>query len=514
MSDSIEDLFERYGPGYQKLLTITAMAASFTMVMSGTIVNVATPAVMGAFGIGLDRAQLVASAFNVALVTSQLLNTWVVNTFGQRGGFMVMSVIFVVGSVICALGADFDWIVVGRILQGVAAGVVQPLIMVTMFQVYPPERRGIAMAIYSMGIFMAVAMGPVFGGIAIELLEWRYIFWAPIPVIAVAAAMGWLFIPSTPSENKTPFDWLGYGLLLIAVYCILTGLTDGNRKGWTSSDIVMRFTIGAIATAALIMSQLRDGATLIDFSLFSYRQYAIVALIAFVFGVGNFGSGYGVPVFVQLIQGASPLDAALIMLPSSLLLVATLPFTGWLADNIKPHIGIMIGLMLFTVGTIPMGYADVNTPFIAIMFFYIVSRLGMSFTSPFIMNTALNSIPREKLNAGGGTINFCRQLGGSLGLAAWVAFVETRTSMHSDAFTATQSSANATTQEFLSTLKQLLTEAGLPDEMRSTTALHYLGEVIQAQASTRGFQDGFLILVVSFVAAMVPAYFLGRTRRR
>ncbi|MBT6277682.1 MAG: DHA2 family efflux MFS transporter permease subunit [Chromatiales bacterium] len=514
MSDSIDDLFARYGGAYRTLLTVAAMSASFTMVTSGTIVNVAVPDVMGAFGIGLDRAQLVASAFNVALVTSQLLNVWVVRIFGQRGGFLAMSVVFVAGSVIAALSADFEWLVFGRVLQGVAAGVVQPLIMVTMFQAYPPERRGFAMALYSMGVFMAVAMGPIFGGFAIELFHWRYIFWITIPIIAVSAVMGWLFMPSTREDEKEPFDWLGYVLLLVAVYCVLTGLTDGNRSGWDSTRILVLFIVGMSCAVGFVISQLRDGPTLMDLSLFSYRQYAVVALIAFVFGVGNFGSGYGVPVFVQLIQGASPLDAAIIMLPSSLLIVATLPFTGWLSDNIRPHIGIIIGLALFTVGTIPMGFADTNTPFVAVMFFFIVSRLGMSFTSPFIMNTALGAIPREKLNAGGGTINFCRQLGGSLGLAAWVAFVDTRTSMHSEAFTATQSPHNSTTREMLEDVGRMLEQSGLPDEFRASTALHYLGQVIHAQASTRAFQDGFLILVVSFVAAMIPAYMLRKIRSK
>jgi len=512
--ESVDDLFLRFGPAYRALLTAAAVTASFTMVMSGTIVNVAVPAAMGEFGVGLDRAQLLASGFNVALVTSQVLNTWVVARLGQRGGFLAMAGTFTAGSLICAFSPSFDGVIVGRVLQGASAGVVQPLAMVAMFQVYPPERRGIAMAIYSMGVFMAVAMGPVFGGFAIEMLDWRYIFWAPMPVIGVAALMGWWFMPSAREHERMPFDWPGYGLLITFVYCMLTGLTEGNRESWSSGYILSLFLVATVAGGALVWSQMRRRPTLFDFSLFGYRQYAIVACIAFVFGMGNFGASYGVPVFVQLVQGATPLDAAVIMLPSSLLIVATLPVTGWLSDNIRPHLGIIAGLALFTVGTIPMGFADVNTSFLAVTIYFVVSRAGMSFTSPFIMNTALGALPREKLNAGGGTINFCRQLGGSLGLAAWVAFVQARTNAHSEAFTATQSPANATTHEMIEALRRLLSEAGLPENLQTPGALQYLGEVIQAQASTRGFQDGFLILVVSFIAAMIPAYLLKRHRRR
>jgi len=492
---------------------IAGMSASFTMVVSGTIVNVAVPDVMGSFGIGLDQAQLMTSAFNIAMVTSQLLNAWLVSAFGQRGGFLLMALVFFVGSVIGGLGQDFDLIVFGRVLQGVSAGVIQPLVMVVAFQVFPAERRGYAMAIYSMGVFLAVAVGPIFGGIAIDLLHWRYIFWAPLPVIGAAALLGWIFMPSVRSQDSGPFDWTGYVLLIVSVYCLITGLTDGNREGWTSTYILALFAIGILCGILLIMSQLRDRPTLIDLSLFQHKQFAMTALIAFVFGVGNFGTGYGVPVFVQLIQGLTPLDAALLMLPSALLVVVALPLTGKLADNIPAHIGILIGLMLFAVGTAPMSGADVNTPFVAVMSYFIISRFGMSFTNPFIMNTALKSLPPEKLSSGGGTINFCRQFGGSLGLTAWVAFVQFRTQFHGEALTATQSSANATTQELLQDIGRVFVEAGLSSDLHLPSALHFLGEVVHAQASTFGFQDGFLLLVFFFLCAMIPAFLLGRIRK-
>ena len=512
-SESIDDLFARYGQSYRLLVMIAGMGASFTMVVSGTIVNVAVPDVMGAFGVGLDQAQLMTSAFNIAMVTSQLLNAWIVAAFGQRGGFLLASAIFTVGSIIGGVSHDFNLIVLGRVLQGMAAGIIQPLVMVVAFQVYPAERRGYAMAIYSMGVFMAVAVGPIVGGVSIDLFHWRYIFWAPLPVIAVSALMGWVFMPSVPSRDRSSFDWIGYILLVVMVYCLITGLTEGNAEGWTSSYILGLFTIGIGSGVALIWSQLRDRPTLIDVSLFSHKEFAMTALIAFVFGIGNFGTGYGVPVFGQLIQGMTPIVAALVMFPSSILIVIALPLTGKLADRIPAHIGILIGLFLFAAGTAPMAGADVNTPFLLIMFYFIISRFGMSFTNPFIMKTALASLPAEKLSAGGGTINFCRQFGGSLGLTAWVAFVENRTQFHSEALTATQSSANTTTQELLQGIGRIYTEAGLPTDLHLPGALHFLGEIIHAQASTMGFQDGFLLLVFFFICAMIPAYLLGRIKQ-
>ena len=322
------------------------MAASFTMVVSGTIVNVAVPSVIGAFGIGLDQAQLITTGFNIAMVTSQLLSAWLVAAFGQRAGFLLMAAVFTLGSVIGGLGQTFDMVVVGRVLQGVAAGVIQPLVMVVAFQVFPADRRGYAMAIYSMGIFLAVAVGPVFGGFAIELLHWRYIFWAPLPIIFTAALMGWVFMPSVPSKERKAFDWVGYILLIVSVYCLVTAITEGNREGWTSSYIVGLFITGITCGIVLVWTQLQSWSSLIDLTLFKNKQFAMVAFIAFVFGSAISVPGTAYLFSGQLIQGMTPIVAALMMLPSSLLIVAALPFTGKLADRIPAHIGILAGLAL------------------------------------------------------------------------------------------------------------------------------------------------------------------------
>ena len=160
-----------------------------------------------------------------------------------------------------------------------------------------------------------------------------------------------------------------------------------------------------------------------------------------------------------------------------------------------------------------MAGADANTPYLHLILFAVVARGGMSFTMPFIMSTALRTLRPEQLNAGGGTINFCRQLGGSLGLNAWVVFLEVRTHYHSDILAATQSADNTSSREMLSDVGRILGEAGVPSSIHEPGALHYLGQVVHAQANTIGFQDGFLILAISFLFAMIPAWLLGRGRR-
>ena len=200
------------------------------------------------------------------------------------------------------------------------------------------------------------------------------------------------------------------------------------------------------------------------------------------------------------------------MMPAGLIVAFALPFTGRLADRGKPHYIIMCGLFFFFLGTALLGSADANTPYWNVAFFAMVSRFGMSFIMPSVMSSALKSLPPERLNTGGGAVNFIRQLGGSLGTNFYVVLLALRTQFHSDALATTQVSGNAASFELLAGVANILDSAGVPESIHKSGALHYLGQVVHAQASTFGFQDGFVIIACVFLAAMIPAWILGRAQ--
>ncbi len=217
-AESIDDLFACFGPKYRWLATVTGMTASFSMVLTGTIVNVAVPDVMGAYGVGQDKAQFLQTAFITTMTASQLLNAWVVGKLGQRLAFVSVLGLFLVGGIICGVSASLDIIIFGRVMQGFAAGIVQPLVMVTLFQVFPSDRRGFAMGIYGVGLMLALGFGPVIGGVTADVLNWRMVFFVPLPLVAIALAAGTVFMPSRrQSAPVKSFDWTGYILLCTAL---------------------------------------------------------------------------------------------------------------------------------------------------------------------------------------------------------------------------------------------------------------------------------------------------------
>lgn len=511
-SAALEQQIARFGPGYKWLVTLGGLIGAMAMILSATMVNVAIPSIMGAYGVGQDLAQWASTAFLATMVASQLLNTWMVAALGQRLAFSMTLVVFTLGAFICAFSPTIEVLIAGRIMQGFSAGVIQPLVMATIISVFPADRRGFAMGLYGMGVTLAPSFGPVVGGVTIDALSWRHIFLAPLPLVAVAFAMGMTFMPGKRfSLNLPSFDWAGYGLLGTAMVCLMSGVGNGQRWGWDSDGILWLFVIGFTAAAAFIYSQSRTANPLLDLSLFLSPRFAAAMVIAFAFGAGNFATNYAIPVFTQTSMGFTPTAAGLVLMPAGMLLVIMIPFSGRLADRVPEHIPIMAGTMLFAWAAYLFSDADSQTPFLMMALFAVASRLGLGLVMPNMGSAAMKSISMDRINQGAGAYNFTRQLGGAFGVNATVVVIEQRTAMHADALTATQTSANSLTREMLDKVEKLLSESGVPLAEQSMGALDYLSQVITEQAATFGFQDAFLVICMVFVLGLIPAYILKRT---
>jgi len=513
LSESIDDLFARYGPAYRWLATATGMLGFFSVVFSATIVNVAVPEVMGAFGVGQDKAQFLATAFLATMTASLLLNAWIVDRLGQRYAFLLALAGFAAGSVLSATAVTLELVIFGRAIQGLFSGFVQPLVMVLIFQVFPPHRRGFAMGIFSMGTVFALGVAPAFGGLLIDAFNWRWVFLAPMPMMAAAFFLGFLFIPSQrKSSPAAPFDWSGYSFLCVAMFAVVTAISSGQREGWTSDGILGWFALTFVSGAGFVFSQLRPDAGLLNLKLFRNTRFSLSIMLALAFGIGNFSTIYLMPVFGQIIQQYTPTEAGLLLMPGSLLAMLLLPMSGRMSDIFQPHKVIMVGLVMFAAGAWLMATADTHTMFWTVAGFILISRVGLALVNPSLNTAAMQSLPLQNLQQGAGILSFAMLLGGAVGINALVVILEQRTQMHADALTLTQTAANAVTREMLETVQAMLGAAGVPEALQQSAALHYLGRVVTAQADTLGFQDGFMAIALLFIAALIPAWLFGRAR--
>lgn len=513
-AESTAVLFERYGPRYRIYVTVIALLGTVSAIVTTTTVNVALPDIMGAFGIGQDRAQWIITGNLAGQTVGQLLSAWLIASFGQRKTFVVGLGIFVASLLMAALSPNELVLVAARVIQGLMAGVLQSLTMYTLFSVFPPEQRGMAMGYFSINTILGPALGPTLGGILIEHFNWRAIFYMALPFSVVGILFGSLLMPQREETAKrTTFDWLGFALLCVTMSCLLNGLSHGQREGWNSDFVVGSLLVAAGACIAFIAWELHVPQPMVHLRVLAVGPFAAAACVAVVFGIGQFGTTFLIPLFVQTVQGLTPLDAGLLLMPGALLLGIFMPLGGYLCDRLPARALLITGLASFAVSTYWLRLVDVNTAFSWILFSVVVSRVGQSLINPTLNATAMRSLQATQLRQGAGMINFFRQLGGAFGVNLLSVSLDRDTFYYSDRLTSMATAANSSTSELLRVMEQLLAQAGVSPDLQSAGALHFLGQSIYAQASMLGFRDCFMIVTVVFLLAFIPAWLMGRKAR-
>ncbi|MBZ9566953.1 DHA2 family efflux MFS transporter permease subunit [Modicisalibacter tunisiensis] len=514
--DSIDGLFARYGPAYRYWVTLTAMMGTISTVLTATIINVALPDIMGAFGMGQDTAQLLSTGFLAAMTGTMLLNAWLVDAVGQRATYLIAMGVFSAASILGGLATGETLLITARLLQGAAAGILQPLAMQVIFQVFPPERRGSAMGVYGIGVVLAPALGPTLGGLLVDSFSWRYVFFIALPFSLLGPFLALLFMPGRTHDGPIRrFDWLGFALLTVFLVTLLDGLSSGQREGWRSDAILVEFSVAIVSVVAFVVWEFRTATPLLNLGLFSRRVFSSAAVVAFIFGAGIYGSTYLIPLFVQTIQGYTPTRSGLLLMPAGFVLALVFPLAGRATDRTPPPLTMSLGLALFALSCFLMTAADTDTPFWTFAGWIVVGRIGLGLVLPSLNAGALAALPQTLLGQGSGAINFVRQLGGAFGVNGLSLLLSDSTQRYAQAFTAAQDGSHTGTTAFLQASTSLLAQSGLAAPERQAVAGRYLDQVIAVQSQMMGFRESFLSVALLFLAALLPTLLMaGAARRR
>ncbi len=515
MPDTTEVLFARYGPGYRWLAMFTAMSTTISAVLAATIVNVAIPDIMGAFGIDQITAQWLSTGFLASMTGTMLLVDWCMKSFGQRTTMLFCLTLFLAGGLLGGLSTSSDALIVSRVLQGAAAGVIQPMAMVSVYQVFPPEKRGSAMGLYGVGVVMAPAVGPFIGGLLVDGFGWRYVFFAGVPMAMIGILLSSMFLPSVATAPERPkFDWLGFGLLVVFLVSLLTAFTDGQIDGWRDTWVVSRFAIAGAAFATFIWWERHTDLPMLQIRIFQQPGFVGAGIISFILGAGLFGSTYLIPLFVQTIQGLTPTQSGLLLVPAGLSMICLIPITGRLADRYEPGYITGFGLTLFAISFFLLSFADVNTDFLTLAGLIMISRMGMGFIFPSLSAGSLRLLPMHLLAQGSSTMNFTRQLGGAFGVNFLAILLDQQTGFFRDLLADTQNPSNQVTEAYLRQVGEMAAAAGLSDVQQAAVATEYLERVILLQASQQGFHVSFAASAVTFLIALFGAWHMIRGRKR
>lgn len=508
-TEPIRDLFRRHGIGYAWWLMLTAILATLSTLLAGTIINVAIPDAMGAFGVGQDKAQWLATANLAAGTSGMLLTAWCVDRLGMRATLLWSMVVFTAGCLIGGFSPNMETMILGRILQGVPSGVVTPLGMSVIFQVFPPGRQGMAMGISAIGMILAPALGPTVGGVLIDTFNWRYVFFLGVPISLLCIPLALLFAPGVvPGRPSRRLDALGLVLVSGAITLLLMGLTHGEQNGWNEDQTLLEVVLALALFTGFIAWQRRSPQPLMDLAVFRSRQFSVMVLAGAVLGAGLFGSTYLLPLFLQVVQGLTPTGAGLAMMPAGLAMALLFPLCGRLADRLTPRTLMTLGIVVFAGSFVLMTAADASTGFWTFAWWMVLGRVGIALAMPALNLGAIGAVPAELIHQASGTLNFLRQLGGAFGVNLLSMALERRHKLHIDALTSTQRPDNETLQTLLASLQSQLQSAGLTAAEQYQVSMAWLGQAISQQAMMLAFRDSFWMTAGVFLATLIPLWLL------
>jgi EmrB/QacA subfamily drug resistance transporter len=410
-----EELQARYGERYKWLVLVTVMIGSMAAIMSSTIVNVAVPDLSRHFTLGQERAQWVSTGFMLSMTLSMLTTPWLLLRFGLRRTYGGAMLLLLAGGIFGGLSVNYPMLIAMRVAEGLACGVVQPIPAIMILRSFARHEQGKAMGFFGFGVVLAPAIGPSVGGFLVEHFGWRSIFFIMVPFCLAVLAMAHRYLASnTTGGDARPLDWRGLLLAGVAIICLLNGLVEVRQSGPLAAVLL---GAGLACLAGFIAYQLRTAHPLMNMGLFRYPQFAMGALVAFIYGMGLFGSTYLLPVYMQLGLHYLPSQAGLVLLPAGGVLAVTIWLGGRLVDRYPANILVAIGVSLLALSFALMALGRPDTSYLVLMLWAIIGRIGLGLVLPALSLGSMRGVDSSLIAQGSSTINFLRQLGGAIGVS-------------------------------------------------------------------------------------------------
>ena len=413
----------------RKWWTLAAVSFGLFMIMlDNTVVNVALPAIQEDLGTGISELQWIVTGYALTFAALMLIGGKLADAYGRRLIFVVGILVFTGASLWCGLADSGNMLIAARVVQGAGAALMNPATLSIIAATFPPRERGMAIGIWAGTAALALAIGPLVGGLLTEHLSWHWIFFVNVPVGVIAIAASFLLITESKDETHESLDLPGLATSALGLFTLTYGLIEANTYGWTSARIVGSFVVAVIALASFVQIERRRRSPMLDLTLFRSGTYAGANIAMLLVALAMFGIFFFVSLYMQNILGYSAVQAGAAFLPMTVLIILVAPFAGKASDKYGSRWLMTIGMVLLGVQLLYLSQLGSDASFWNLLPGFFVGGVGMAMTMTPTAAAATRAVPVEKSGVGSAVLNAMRQVGGSLGIALMGAIVAAQTS--------------------------------------------------------------------------------------
>jgi EmrB/QacA subfamily drug resistance transporter len=411
----------------RKWWTLVAVAVGLFMIMlDNTVVNVALPSIQKDLGISISELEWVVNAYALTFGVLLLTGGKLADMLGRRRIFIAGLVIFTGASLWCGFAGSAGSLITARTVQGIGAALMNPATLSIITATFPPRQRGTAIGIWAGVSALALAIGPLVGGLLTQDIHWSWIFFINIPVGVGGVIAARLFIDETKDTSREQrLDLPGLLSSAIGLFALTFGLIETNDHSWGSTRVLGLFAIALVSLAAFVVLELHQRIPMLDLTLFRNPTFSGANTVMFLVGLAMFGIFFYNSLFLQRVLGYGAIKTGATFLPMTLLIIFVAPVAGRLADRIGPRWLMGGGMVLLTGSLLLFATLNENSSWWDILPGLIVGGLGLATVMAPTTATAMSAVPVDKAGVGSAVINSMRQVGGSLGIAIMGALVAT-----------------------------------------------------------------------------------------
>ncbi len=507
-------------PGHNPwLIALTVTMATFMEVLDTSIANVALPHMAGSLSVSQDESTWVLTSYLVSNAIVLPISGWLSNRIGRKRFYMSCVALFTISSFLCGLAPNLSALIFFRVLQGIGGGGLGPSEQSILADTFPPEKRGMAFAIYGMAVVLAPALGPTLGGFITDNYSWRWVFFINVPVGILSLFLSSRMVTDPPwleklKGNTGPIDVVGLGLITLGLGSLEVVLDKGQESDWFHSSFVVGFSIVAVVSlVSLILWELHTEHPVIDVRLFKGRTFAMANAMMFTLGVTLFGTTVLLPQFTQVLLGYSAEQAGMALSPGGILIMCMMPFIGKFLGKLDARKMIAFGFIALSASMFYMAHKlFLGIDFKHAVLLRMYQAFGLAFLFVPINTLAYVDVPQEQGNQVAGLINLSRNMGGDVGIAVVTTLLARRAQVHQVDLVAHTSLFDTPFRLRLEALSQALQHSGSSATEAANEAYRALYRIVLQQAQTLAYVD-VLYLLACATALMVPLAFLMKRPR-
>lgn len=501
------------------IITITAIFCALLEIVDTTIVNVALNDMRGNLGATMTEIGWVITAYAIGNVIIVPMTSFLSQQFGRRNYFAVSIIIFTVFSFLCGNATNIWELVLFRFIQGVGGGALLVTSQTIITESYPQEKRGMAQAIYGLGVIIGPTLGPPLGGYIVDHFSWPYIFYINIPIGIIATLLTLQFVRSPKYAEKSSrkdIDWLGIGLLALAVGSLQYVLEKGHDDDWFSSGTIIFLSVTAVFSLFFfIWRELTFRNPIVQLRVLKNVNLRVGTILSFILGFGLYGSTFIIPLYTQSTLGWTAQQSGALMIPAALTTAFMMPIIGRLLQKGVPQQYLVAaGMALFFVYSF-WGYKIItpDTGEDAFFWMLIVRGLGMGLLFIPITTLSLSTLSGQQIGQGAAFTGMMRQLGGSFGVAIITTFLARQNVVHRNGLISHLDVNNPTVQQRIAGMQKAFMAKGMSAEQALRSGYKAMDYAVTKQAAVLSYMDAFLYLGIMFLIC-IPFVLLVKNNRK